>query len=179
MSAAQVQRLRYRLISQGWTLPHFHSSENLRVIRDEFRRLVDSLENFFVTACILRKRNVLSSEWDPACIYRDCLLQVVQAVLNSRERDVHKLILITDAPLPKSQLKPSIHSLRSELKSRALPFHHYLERALYEPNLQISDSIAWTIFQEMEKGRKVDLPKLKSLGKLKLMEFQVNDDHLG
>lgn len=165
-SAAEVFKLRYTLLTQGWTLPAFHASENLRVIRDQFRQLVDSLDNIHFDVRVVRKEEVKDLAWNASQIYGRCILRLLDSILSKQKHSHLKLILITDGTLTKKDLGFVIQIVKAEIKRRNLPFHFYIEPALYEPNLQISDSVAWTIFQKFERGKEIDLPILQHRGAL-------------
>ena len=81
-SAAEVFKLRYTLLTQGWTLPAFHASENLRVIRDQFRQLVDSLDNIHFDVRVVRKEEVKDLAWNASQIYGRCILRLLDSIMS-------------------------------------------------------------------------------------------------
>jgi hypothetical protein len=177
LSAEKVQSLRYALISQGWKLPHFHASDNLRIIRREFGMLINSLNSIGAFTVIFDKAKQAKNDYKPSDIFSMCMIQIFDLIINKYKNQFRRLIIVADQTLTKSERGRVFGVVREYLKSRDISFFFFFERALSEPNMQISDYLSWSIFQVCEKGKESGLDVMKIENRLEVVYFK--NDHPG
>ena len=156
-SASAVQQLKYQLLSEGWNIPFFHASDNLRIIRKRFSELIVSLESIKCFVCVLDKREISLFTRERTEIFLSSLITLIDKVFAHHEGCFRKVILILDRVFSNKQFSPVIQGIKSHLKKVGMAYHLIIQSASQEPNSQISDYISWSTFQRFERGKVIDL----------------------
>ena len=161
-SATSVQELKYQLLSEGWNIPFFHASDNLRIIKDRFFKLIVAIESITSFVYVLDKRDEALLFLERTELFLSSLIDLLDEVFAHHAGRFRKVVLVLDRTFPKRQFSPIIQGIKSYLKKLDLSYHLIIQSASQEPNSQISDYISWSTFQKFEKGKVIDFVNLRS-----------------
>jgi len=152
-SAAHLQALRYKLLSNGHNISNFHASPDSQVVRDvvfETFAGVRGVMTHVVHGC--KDRVPKENRFDGG-LHSMFALELLRDVLDAfKSSDYKRLVLIFDQALPIARQSTFRSSLKPLLKGLRKPFHLYFQSIRADMNGQIADYIAWSRYVALERG---------------------------
>ncbi len=151
-SAAEMQTLRYKLLSEGVDVPGFHAAEDRQFVRDRVFKTFESIENVKVHAIYGDKHRAapqLQSDSKLHGLFGRALIKYFLRVFDSA--DYKRVVVIFDQALTKSKQGDFHGVIKPELKALGKPFHIYFQKMLTDMNGQIADYVAWSKFVHIER----------------------------
>jgi hypothetical protein len=151
-SAAEMQTLRYKLLSEGVDVPGFHAAEDRQFVRDRVFKTFESIENVKVHAIYGDKHRAapqLQSDSKLHGLFGRALIKYFLRVFDSA--DYKRVVVIFDQALTKSKQGDFHGVIKPELKALGKPFHIYFQKMLTDMNGQIADYVAWSKFVQIER----------------------------
>ena len=171
-SAAEMQALRYQLLSEGVDVPVFHAAEDRQFVRDRVFKTFESIENVKVQAIYGDKHLAapqLQSDSQLHGLFGRALIKYFLHVFDSA--DYKRVVVIFDQTLTKNKQGDFHRVVKPELKALGKPFHIYFQKMVTDMNGQIADYVAWSKFIQMERNEPRPWDKLGAT--LKPSDFNI------
>ena len=151
-SAAEMQALRYQLLSEGLDIPGFHASEDKQAIRDRVFSTFSKIQNIKAHVIYGDKRRVahnLQSDSKLHTLFGRALIRYAIGAFSVHE--YQKVVVVFDQALTKKKQGDFQGVIKPELKALGKPFHLFFQRMETDMNGQIADYIAWSKFVQIER----------------------------
>lgn len=152
-SAAEMQALRYELMSNGRNVFGFHASEDPQIVRDQVFATFMGLENIKAHV-IYGSKYLLPPELQSDSAFHTLFGgALIRHFLTAFDKaDYEKIVVVFDQALTRKK-QGDFHSvLKPELKALRKPFHLFFQPMMVDMNGQIADYVAWAKFVSLERN---------------------------
>lgn len=164
VSSQILQKLEYKLLSDGINVECFHASPDLQKVRNYVLKEIERLTNIRINYVYAEKRKTHPKYQSPEAIYAlfgKTLLKYVFKDWLVNQYD--QIIVIFDKALTRKQQNSFLRVVKPELKETNKPYKIYFHQTMADFNGQIADYSAWSRYVSLERKELRPIEKLKRL----------------
>jgi hypothetical protein len=163
-SSTKLQNLKYKLLSQGKDIQHFHASEDRQSTRDEVFVAINELANIQINYIHAEKCKAHPSVRDTAEFYGLLGKTLLSYLLRGYQAaQFDQVIIVFDKALTKREQNRFLKTLKPQLKELGKPYGIYFHQTLSDFNGQIADYAAWAKYVSLERSENRPLKALQNI----------------
>lgn len=151
-SAAAMQALRYRLLSEGRDIACFHAAEDRQEVRNRVFNTFAGMKSIRAHVIYGDKRRAaprIQSDSGLHSLFGRAIIRYAMKIYRSAEYE--KVVVIFDQALTKKKQGEFHGIVKPELKALGKPFHVYFQKMVTDMNGQVADYVAWSKFVSLER----------------------------
>ena len=152
VSAGQLIRLRYQLLTDGLDQKYFHASEDRQFVRDKVFEVVAQLSQIRFCAASTDKSELGEHQQSASVLYSIAGGSLIARVMEiCLELGKPELVLIFDKALRASEEKALLKAIKPALKLAGIRYKVYFQNVKFDSNGQIADYVAWANYVALER----------------------------
>jgi hypothetical protein len=152
VSAGQLIRLRYQLLTDGLDQKYFHASEDRQFVRDKVFEVVAQLSQIRFCATSTDKSELGEHQQSASVLYSIAGGSLIARVMEiCLELGKPELVLIFDKALRASEEKALLKAIKPALKLAGIRYKVYFQNVKFDSNGQIADYVAWANYVALER----------------------------
>lgn len=152
-SSGVFQKLRYRLLSEGLDIPHFHASEDNQKVRNQFLAELKHAKGVSVLVFAVRKSDLPKENQNAVSVFAMLGNTLVrQLAMHLSAIDFNQILLIFDGALHGKQQHAFLSKLKGALNQTEADYKVYFQNVKYDLNGQMADYVAWAHYVSLERN---------------------------
>ena len=152
-SAAQMQALRYRLLSEGHNIETFHAAPDAQFVRDAVFETLMKVVSVKAHVIFGEKSKIDFGSRTDVALHSKFATELLWSALDTYPLFAYdRVVIIFDQALPEGRQKVFHASVKPILKKINKPFQLYFQSMKVDMNGQIADYVAWSKFVALERG---------------------------
>lgn len=157
-SATRILNLKYKRLALGLNTPEFHASHDRYTTREQVLSEISRINSIGAYSTVIDKHALSRTMSNPGFIYQAFGLGLAAHIITNTK--FKRVVLVFDKALKSKEEDALFSSLKKELASSGQLFHIYFQNVSKDPNAQIADYLAWTLFVSCERGNQTWISKL-------------------